>query len=336
LNYDFFPGKNEEELYVYANGLLEARSNQEAAFVFACLRNYRDSFEKRIMYYNPITESFARDIRIKKDGSIVLSDKFSALNPIVESWRDIAAVASGSDHVVGLKRDGTVVSATRLRPKVNFAFTDNPEKLNCVDDLSGYSSVAYNSSWNNIVSIKAYGHTTFGLRGDGTVVRAGMRIGEDGEPLKAYEESAGQISEWRDIAAIEIINNFTVAGLRKDRTVAATSTWDNLHKKVAEWQNIVAIAGKESFLLGLTSDGDVLSSDFYNSYTTMYLCNWHDVVAISMYGSNKIFGLKKNGRVFFSKDDELKESEEDFKDIIALNGAMALKSDGTVIPLLEL
>jgi hypothetical protein len=324
--------KTEEELYVYANRLLKTGTYPYSAFMFACLRNYKDSFEKRILYYNPITESFTRDIYLKIDGSVVLSENFSVLNPIVESWKDIISVASGSDHIVGLRRDGTVATATRLRSKESFKFTANPEKLNCVNDIVGNDSSIYNPDWGNIVSIKAYGNTTLGLRNDGTVIRAGMKFDEKGEPLKAYEESAAQIAKWKDIIAVEIINNFTVAGLRKDRTVIATSTWDNLPKKVSLWQDIVAIAGKESFLLGLTNDGNVLASDSYDSYVTMPLYDWRDIVAISMYGSNAIFGLKRNGRVLFSKGNEL---TEDFKEIIAINSAMALKADLTVTSLIE-
>lgn len=65
-------------------------------------------------------------------------------------WTDIAAIASGNNHIVGLKTDGTVV-----------AFGDNSK---------GQASV---SGWSRVSKIQAKDDYTIAIRADGTVIAAG-------------------------------------------------------------------------------------------------------------------------------------------------------------------
>ena len=74
----------------------------------------------------------------------------------MSGWRDIVAVAAGSSHTVGLKRDGTVVAVgSNKEYKQNYAGQ-------C--DVSG---------WRDIVAVAAGKFHTVGLKRDGTVVAVG-------------------------------------------------------------------------------------------------------------------------------------------------------------------
>ncbi len=98
---------------------------------------------------------------LKTDGTVVKNvqspissyyNKYGQCN--VDGWRDIAHIAVGARHTVGLKVDGTVI-----------AVGDN-------DD--GQCNV---SNWENIVAIYAYGFATIGLKSDGTIVVVGQGYG---------------------------------------------------------------------------------------------------------------------------------------------------------------
>lgn len=68
----------------------------------------------------------------------------------VSDWTDIVAISAGHQHTIGLRSDGTVVTAG--------------------DNASRQCEV---SEWQNIVAISAGHYHTLGLKADGTVVSAG-------------------------------------------------------------------------------------------------------------------------------------------------------------------
>lgn len=76
-------------------------------------------------------------------------------------WKDITAVSAGSEHVVGLRKDGTVVFTGPLNTR--------------------YKKFYDVSSWSGITSIFAGSDYTFGLTRDGTILAAGMTYIDDGE-----------------------------------------------------------------------------------------------------------------------------------------------------------
>ena len=81
------------------------------------------------------------------------------------------AVAAGSFHTVGLKRDGTVV-AVGSNMDYNFEYT-------------GQCDV---SEWRDIVAVTAGSYHTVGLKRDGTVVAVGHN---------SYDQC--DVSDWTDI-----------------------------------------------------------------------------------------------------------------------------------------
>ena len=78
----------------------------------------------------------------------------------VADWTDIIAIDASDSHVVGLKADGTVVTAG--------------------PNYSGRCDV---SDWKDIVQIAAGGYCTLGLRADGTVVYAGVDADQMQQPI---------------------------------------------------------------------------------------------------------------------------------------------------------
>jgi len=93
---------------------------------------------------------------VKSDGTVLTfkEDKrpWNQLNiDKVSDWNNIIAIDIGSDHILGLKSDGTAV-----------ACGDNSNKERNVE------------KWSDIVSISAGGDYSVGLKSDGTVVKAGI------------------------------------------------------------------------------------------------------------------------------------------------------------------
>lgn len=87
---------------------------------------------------------------------ILMSGAFDA-----SSWRNIVAVSANREHVVGLRKDGTV------------AFTGPLD--------SRYKQHYDMSDWTNITGIYAGGEYIIGLTEDGTLLAAGMTYIADGE-----------------------------------------------------------------------------------------------------------------------------------------------------------
>ena len=91
---------------------------------------------------------------VRKDGTVLAApDQLAAL---VSSWTDIRKIVIGADWVLGLKQDGTVLSAgTGSAP---------------VPDVSG---------WTGIIDLGTGGDYCAGVKEDGTVVFAGEHVFEE-------------------------------------------------------------------------------------------------------------------------------------------------------------
>ena len=80
------------------------------------------------------------------------------------NWRDIVAVADGSNHRVGLKADGTVVAC----------------------GLNSYGQ-CNTTNWRNIVAVLADSSNTYGLKADGTIVAAGQNDDEQSNIITGWK-----------------------------------------------------------------------------------------------------------------------------------------------------
>lgn len=272
--------------------------------------NGEDKFTK---YKNSLLLTSSATIGIQSDGSIVMTG--SGQNKKIQHWTDICAVSKGSDHIVGLKKDGTVIAIG--------------------DNSYGQCDV---KNWDNIIDIVATGNTTIGLKKDGTVIATG-----------ANDEGQCDVEDWEDITYIASSWDCTV-GIRENGTVVATG--DNSHGQcdVDGWDNIIKAYPGDMYTIGLRKDGTVTITDIeninmsrMNSYLECILNiyedvqTWNDIIDITVGGGAFPFvvGLKNDGTVAVAGYNEYGNTVNNWTDIVAISAQPAccvgLKSDGTVV-----
>ena len=199
--------------YAAAIDLCETGKYEEAITTFTALNGYKDSVRLRrecwdhMAVRDVIAGGFSHTVGLKADGTVVTAGSNGYGRRNVSDWKDIIAIAAGNDHTVGLKVDGTVVAAGR-----------NDEGQCGMDH------------WKDMVAITAGGFHTVGLKADGTVAAVGS---------VAYGQC--DVSDWKDIIAISAGTYHTV-GLKADGTVVAVGNNTNGQCDVSDWTDIVAIA----------------------------------------------------------------------------------------------
>ena len=236
---------------------------------------------------------------IKSDGTVCYSGCYQGIEPVLDSWTDIAALSSGDSCVVGLKTDGTVVAA------------------NADENISYDVSV-----WKNITAVSAgYAHIA-GLTSDGTVIATGS--GEDGRC---------NVGDWTDIVAVSVGCEHTV-GLRSDGTVIAVGSNSDGQCDVGDWRNIIAVSAGWYHTVGLKADGTVVAVG-RNGDGQCEVSSWTDIVAVSA-GLWHTVGLKSDGTVVSAgSKDEDSGNVMGWTDIVAVSAGwdhtVGLKADGTAV-----
>ncbi len=198
-------------------------------------------------------------VGLKSDGTVtaVGYNVFGMLK--VSPWKGIKAVAVGDYHTVGLKSDGTVTAIG--------------------DNTQGQLNV---SSWTKIKAIAAGPYHTIGVKEDGTVVVVGLISAEQ-----------SKISTWTDIKAIATADKHTV-GLKSDGTVTAVGDSSYGKLKVDSWSKIIAIAAMNLHTIGLKSDGTVTAVGY--NYGQLNVSSWTKIKAIAT-GMMHTVGVKEDGTV---------------------------------------
>ena len=237
-------------------------------------------------------------VGVRSDGTVVAVGSNNSGQCDVSGWTDIMAIAAGDSYTVGLKVDGTVVAAG--------------------SNNSGQCDV---SGWRDIVSVAAGGSHTLGLKADGTVVAVGSN-------------NYGQcdISGWKDIVAVATGDNHAV-GLKADGTVIATQYTGNINYgqyNVSGWTDIVAVAAGWDYTVGLRSDGTVIAAGY-----TCKVNDWTDIGAIAA-GINHTVGLRSDGTVVaVGNNYSGKCAVSGWTDVVAVAAGdthtVGLKGDGTVV-----
>ena len=178
-------------------------------------------------------------VGLKKDGTVVAAGENRKGQCNVADWRGIVQLACGDEHTVGLKKDGTVVAAG--------------EPVACPSQAQG---------WTQVVSILCGPHYTAGLRQDGSV-------------LHTKRHNITGDAKWRDIC---MLRNFedSLCGVRKDGTVAYTGLlatgglFESEHsvvarhfaqmEKIAGWKDLASAAVGQGHIVGLRQDGTLLAA----------------------------------------------------------------------------
>ena len=295
-------GKKRKELIICLKGIkekkekeLERDREEKRKETIVQLASIRDALNKLA---SPILTSGSDHIvGLKADGTVVATGDNRHGQCNVSDWRDIVAVACGQTHTVGLKANGMVV-----------ATGGNHYKQCNVSD------------WRDIVAVACGSFHTVGLKADGTVVIT-----------ESNNYGHREIPDWRDIVSVDcnssLTSNETIIGLKADGTVIATSNL-NGECNVLSWKDIVTVACGESIIVGLKADGTVVATNDENGEYNV--SGWRNIVAVSCRFSP--LGLKADGTVVgFNL-----RGSADWTDIVAITkgefyDTVGLRSDGTVV-----
>ncbi len=207
-------------------------------------------------------------LTVRADGTVRVEEVKNRYMREVSQWRDIVSVASGYDHVVGLKRDGTVITAGK-------------DTYGCCKDTR---------SWRNIVKIYAEGYETFGITSDGRVLLGGAGIANgainatdavaiaSGDGRYYVLSSQGTIKEYGEKKFSHLFSD-------EDTVVAIAATVDYLALLYINGR--VNVMAKKSILdsVNLRSSGD-----------------WEDIIAIRTW-CTELIGLRADGTLVSTKPD---------------------------------
>ncbi len=273
--------------YSEANRLFDEGDYESALDEFIALGEYEQSKEmakkcsiaikilrnsKTVSTGTQISAGVARDGGVKSCG-------FNPITKEIENWNDIVSISVFGSLAIGLRIDGTVITAGKLNDSYRIE-TGNWEDIVSVSagdlyivglrDNGTLVAQGYNGDhqmdiddWTNIKAIDTGWRHTVGLTNDGEVKIAGLR--HDDEALIRNNP------DWHDIVMIAAGGGSPgkrgeqghTVGLRSDGTVVAIGDNGNGQCNVEgpEWQNIVAIAAGGFHTVGLTKEGDVVTTD---------------------------------------------------------------------------
>ena len=223
-------------------------------------------------------------VGVKKDGTVVNAGKLRGRSLSLHEWTGIRAIAAGQDHVVGLRADGTVVAAG-----------------------SNTSRQCAVQSWTGICAIAADNDYTLGRRADGTVVGTGRWF---------YNLGVDSIVEhWTQITDLAV-SGVEIFGLRADGTLCSALS---VHTD-AGWTGLRAIAAGLDGLFAIGRDGTILAGEKApptDSYLDNHLVHkvtaedearydrynrvrtWTDIRTLYA-GHNDVIGVKTDGTFVFT------------------------------------
>ena len=208
---------------------------------------------------------------IRKDGSVVSAGSHSGYLWRFIDWQDMRHITYGVDHVVGLRTDGTVAAT------------------------GGYFSGQCNvERWRAIVSISCGDYHTVGLKKDGTVVATGK-----------YGDGRCNVDDWTEVSRIACGNEHTV-GLKKDGTVVATGNNDWGQCNVSGWDGVTSIVCGNYHTVGLKNNGTVVATG-WNEYGQCDVKDWKDIVAVFC-GPINTAGFRKDGAILVNSYTEKKRT----------------------------
>lgn len=233
--------------------------------VIAAGENYNNRCN--VYSWNDIAKvsTYGMSIGLKTDGTAIISGGYNyniwyGYKPLdISGWKNLVSVSAGSDHVVGLKPDGTVIATG--------------------SNSYGECNV---SEWKDVVAISSGRDFTLALKNNGTVYAAGNN-----------DRGQSNVSDWKDIVAIAA-GQYHSVGLKKDGTVVSTGDVEYGKCNVYDWTDIIAISADWSSTVGLKADGTVVCASNLIGFDTS---SWTDVVAVSA-GQDGVVGLKRDGTVY--------------------------------------
>lgn len=329
--------------------------NVQRDFILSKLDMYlKDSLgiaeEWRAIFLNSFSTAFSWNYKVE----IESNRGTESVNEVVEKGINFSRyipdiIATGASHIVGLKKDGTVIAVG--------------------DNSNGQCNV---KSWKNVIAVSAWGFQTVGLLQDGSVLQTGsvalgvvadvsmiknwnnmisvsagatniIGLRNNGKAFGCGANQSGQcdVLPWNNIIAVATGHGHTL-GLKKDGTVVSAGSNKNGQCEVYEWNNIRAIAVGVSHSIGLRNDGTVVATG-KNDYGECNVQDWNNIIAVKACLQHTI-GLKSDGTVIVAGRYKDKYDVSGWTDIVSLDincrpagmgdyfmNIVGVKSDGTVV-----
>lgn len=327
------------EAYDRAQTLLEEGKAWEAACAFDELGDFEDAAQRACDLWDALTNrrtitagcdssverSFQKSAlyaAVKNDGSV----QSSRLTQETQTWTDIVAIAAGINHVVGLRRDGTVQAVAKD------GWQQRDEQFNYSDwqDIVSVAAGCWHSvglrkdgtvaatgnndngqcdvqEWTDVVAIAAGYIHTFALRRDGTVLVAG--------------EYAGDMFDFSARAAIRCLcsGSFLAAGVTEGGRVfvtgIATDTELEQGSRIrfdwgSDWEDVITASCGPDCVIGIRRDGTAMAAGAYEDMVS----GWTDMADVSI-GPDYMLGLRRDGTVLYAGNGRQQFSDALWTDI---------------------
>ncbi|MFI3255700.1 MAG: hypothetical protein R3Y63_15455, partial [Eubacteriales bacterium] len=282
-------------LYEKGQSFMESGDIYRAMPYFYFDATYRDAGLQWISLINEsVSVGITNMLGLKSDGTAYYCGVLA--NKEANSWGNLVGIASGSEHLLGLRTDGTLLSLGN--------HSDNRGNV---------------GSWQNIVQIVAGDRHTVGLSAVGTV-----------HSLHGGTSLVGDTSTWIDVMYLATGGNTTL-GLRWNRTLLTTH--EGTKTEVESWKNVVQMATGGEFTIAFDKDGNLLTAGD-NSYGQLDFPPISDIKKVSAGEKHSVI-LKKDGTALAFGNNEYGQCEvsswTNLTDIVTgTDHTVGIHEDGTL------
>lgn len=255
---------------------------------------------------------------ILSDGTVLCSTNSSVLNQShFSEWSNIDSISVMGSLGIGLKTDGTVVTA---------------------GEISGY--IINTEDWTDIIKVSAGDLYIAALTNDGQVLTQGHN-GDGQRDVNSWSDIVDMATGWRHTVGIDSKGNVYIAGLQAESQLA------EIAQEQDQWNDVIAIAAGGgapraggAFTVGLRNDGTAVAVGD-NSFGQCNVDDWTGLIAISA-GQFHTVGLREDGTVLTTQTGEydhedipIYEEVSSWTDIVAVAAGygttLGLKGDGTIV-----
>ena len=254
-----------------------------------------------------------------ENGTVLVEGNFSG-KEAAERWEDIAAIAGGGNHLFGLTMDGRILSAADLSTDdLSYLEWENIRAIAAGSDtlaaLTGDGRVltrelmdqgwksAEISGWEDVTAITCNQSAVFGIREDGTVVRADMWVGQ----TDGFDYSG--VDGFQDICQLSASAG-AVCGVTADGVPQIVDGWGyqygnesvdrNDLLNTEGWSDLAGVAGSGdgAGIAGIKKDGTlvVTFANYGNSSPEeMSDLSWVGLTGISRDMQTSLIGFTRQG-----------------------------------------
>lgn len=222
----------QKKVYNEAYKLYTAGEYQLALEDFESLKDYLDSEElaekcKAHIKRNDLSTTISAGIRysvaITEDNKTISTGYNEDGQSNVSDWENIVSVSAKGIYTIGLKSDGTIVTAPEI-PNLD------------------------NTEWTDIVAVSAGQGYFVGLKGNGSLVSYGHDAGDGQRKVDSWENIVAIATGWKHTVGLDKDGKVLITGY------GASSQLRQISNQAEEWENIVAIAAGAAVIVILGLD----------------------------------------------------------------------------------